>query len=67
MTWEDASCESLIEDIDNLIALLISLSALAEARPDLAESIAEAILSLNQAARVVGEAIEHLIDEDQER
>jgi hypothetical protein len=57
---------SLLEDIDNIIALLISLSALAEARPDLAESIADAILSLNQAARLVGEAIEHLIDENQE-
>ena len=66
MTLEDASRESLIEDIDNVIALLISLSALAEARPDLAESVADAMLSLNQAARVVGESIETLLDKVQE-
>jgi hypothetical protein len=66
MNCDQNGIGSLLEDIDNIIALLISLSALAEARPDLAESIADAILSLNQAARLVGEAIEHLIDENQE-
>ena len=57
---------SLLEDIDNIIALLISLSALAEARPDLADSVEQAVSTLHQAARVVGEAIEHLINENQE-
>ena len=66
MNCDQNGIGSLLEDIDNIIALLISLSALAEARPDLADSIADAILSLNQAARLVGEAIEHLIDENQE-
>jgi DNA-binding TFAR19-related protein (PDSD5 family) len=66
MNCDQNGIGSLFEDIDDLIALLISISALAEARPDLAESVEQAISTLHQAARVVGEAIEQLIDENQE-
>jgi len=63
MSCEHNGIGQLLEDIDDVIAILISISALAEARPDIAESVGKAISTLLQGASIVAESVEYLLDE----
>ena len=60
MPLDDMQNEKLIDDINNIIALLISLSELAELRPDMAESVCQSVNLLNHAAIAAANAIEAL-------
>jgi hypothetical protein len=60
MPLDDMQHEKLIDDINNIIAVLISLSEMAEMRPDMAQSVVESVKLLNHAAIAAANAIEAL-------